>query len=677
MPLKKLLLRGGVDIEKTNTLNEGGISDSNLIRFFNGLAEKLGGWVQYLISPPYVGTCRALFAWSDFNGNPYLAIGTEQRLAVTSGGILGDITPLRATDNIAMDFSTTAGSQVVTVVDAITTAGAGDWINIIDAVSVGGIVLQGFYLVQSIVSGTTYTIQAAAPATTLVNHGGAVPVFATTIGTATVRRTLNNHGLALGDAFTVPVSTTVATIVLSGTYTVTNVVDANRVDFVATGLASATTTGAENGGNVQIQYLIASGQAVNVASGGWGGGDWGAGDWGGANSSVILGLRLWSLDHWGQDLIASPMNGAIYSWSPPAVIPAAIVPNAPIANILVFGIAQAQILVALGAETGGQQFPTLVRWSDSGDRTAWVASATNQAGSFQLPSGSTIVAGIAVGLGALIWTDVGLWSMVYQGLPFVFGFNRIGVNCEAISMRAPVVVGNSVVWPSDRGFFRYDGGAIAPLDCTVWSWMFDNFDDSQTEQIFGALNTLYDEVAWHFPIDPSSPIYDPAAPIGYVKWNYAENLWDKGQSSQYQRTAWTDHSPVGNPIGADTAGLLMQHEEGHNANGAPMVWFFLSGNFWLGEAGDYMRVDRLEPDFHQHIREAGDPEPITKLTVIGRDFAEDPGTAYGPFAVNSSAPMVNMNLRNKLVALQVGGDTLGGHQRMGAVIARVAPAGRR
>ncbi len=388
----------------------------------------------------------------------------------------------------------------------------------------------------------------------------------------------------------------------------------------------------------------------------------------------MLPLRTWSLDHWGEDLIASPYDGGIYSWSPPVIAPAIVVPNAPTMNCVVFGIAQAQILVALGAELLGTQYPTLIRWSDSGDRTAWTATATNQAGSFQLPSGSIIVAGLAVGLGALVWTDVDLWSMTYQSLPFVFGFNRIAVNCEAISAKAPVVVGNSVVWPSDRSFFRYDGSGVAPLDCTVWSFMFDNLDPMQTAQIFGALNTLFDEVAWHFPIDPASPIYDSNAPSGFVKWNYAENLWDYGQSPQYQRTAWTDHTPVGNPIGADRSGLLQQHEEGTDADGAAMTWFFRSGFFDLGDSGEYMRCDRIDPDFHQTT---GDTTAQTQITLIGTDFADDTAIRYPTATVTPDVPYINTNIRNRRLAIEIGGNALGGAQRLGALVARLAKAGRR
>jgi hypothetical protein len=685
-----MVVTPGVNLEKTPTLNSGGLSDGNLIRFFAKLVEKLGGW-QRLTNQLFVGTARSLFGWGAFDGVPYLAIGTEQRLEIFAGGTLSDITPVIATTNPAVSFSTVLGSSIVTIQDPVVSPGIGDWIQLVNRVSVGGVVLQGFYKVVAIVDGTHYTVDAGTGnlANIAVVGGGVTVNYITTNGSATVTVQLPNHGFAVGDLFKTGLPTTAAGILIDGIYSVVSVLPTvgppDQFTIIAGTAANASGIFPSNGGNARIQYLLPSGVAVNTPGGGWGSGDWGAFDWGGANDGTnggpgvpsVIHLRNWSLDHWGEDLIASPCDGKIYTWSPPTIVPAAVLAGAPVINEFVFALAQAQILVACGTETGGVKFPTLIRWCDSGNRTAWVASAINQAGSFQLPSGSRIVAGLTVGLGALIWTDADLWSMVYQGLPFVFGFNRIAVNCEAISVKAPLVVGGSVVWPSDRGFFRYDGGGVSPLDCTVYDFFFDNLDENQTEQVFGALNTLFNEAAWGFPVSTSSPLYDPAiGSMAFVKWNFSENSWDKIYSAQYQRSAWTDHSPVGNPIGADFAGLLQEHERGADADGDPMVWFWRTGDSDLGESGDFARLDRIAPDFVTKL-EGGATTVQTRITVLGRDFANQPYSHYGPFTVTSESPMINCNIRNRQIALEVGGSDRGTSERLGAFNLRIASAGRR
>ena len=57
-------------------------------------------------------------AWLDINTTSHLAAAAEQSLDVITDGYLQDITPHTETRNIAPDFSTTSGSNVVTIDDA-------------------------------------------------------------------------------------------------------------------------------------------------------------------------------------------------------------------------------------------------------------------------------------------------------------------------------------------------------------------------------------------------------------------------------------------------------------------------------------------------------------------------------------------------------------------------------
>jgi len=680
MATTRLQIRPGVDTIQTPTDVRDQFVDSNLIRFFEGRATKLGGWGR-LSSTPLTGICRGMFGWADFNGNPYLATGSDQKLQVLNGGKLIDITPITHTSNFTPAFAMTAGSPTVTVTDAGYTPSPGDWINLVTAISVGGGVLQGPYQVVSLGVSPTYTVTAAFNA--VANDSpGAVPTYTTTTGSSTVSVLLPNHPYQPGDTFTVGASTAVGGLTLSGAYTVQTRVDASHFTITASASASSNATVVENTNRAQVQYLIPSGVAWNTPAGtsGWGAGNWGAGDWGGSQSgpgsSTILPIRCWSFVNWGQDLIANYYDGPIYYSQPPAPSVAQVLPNSPLHSTTIVGIAQAQIIMALGTETGGTQFPTLIRWCDSGDRTDWVASATNQAGSFQIPTGSAIIGALVVGLGVLIWTDVALWMATYNGLPFVFGFKQVAISCELISMRSAIAIGNRIIWPSDRSFFQFNGGSVDPLNCTVWNWMFDNIDDTQKEATFGALNTLFDEVAWHFPVKPSSPIYDPANPMAYVKYNYVDNVWDKGFSSQYQRTAWVDHSPMGNPIGSDGAQLLQQHETSFDADGTAMVWFARTGYGTLQDEGQYWFIRQFIPDFLDDF--APGVTNVTKLiSFYGQDFPGHTPKIYGPYPVGTKTPYQNLNIRHRQLALQVGGNDLGTSTRFGALRLLGAPGGRR
>jgi hypothetical protein len=674
MPFRKLILRPGVNLEQTPTLNQTQLAASSLVRFYAGLVQKLGGWLQ-LISQPFVGICRGLRGWADIEGNAYLAIGTDQRLAAVTGGALYDITPLTDTTNPAPAFTTTSGSPVVEIDDPSYSPSVGDWLNLTTQVSVGGLILYGFERVTSVIDTTHFAITVAANATSSVSAGGAVPSFTTANGQALVSVALAGHDLVANSLFPVSVSTTVGGITLSGNYWVTTVTDADHFVITAASAATSTATASENAGNVQIEYLLPTGYATNTQLSGYGIGDYGAGDYGiGDGGTAAAQLRQWSLDNWGQDLIASPTNGAIYYWQPPTVAPATVVSgSAPTKSVSVFVMPQVQIIIALGAEVSGTQEPLLIRWCDAGDFTDWTPSASNQAGSYQLPTGSTCVGGLAIGLGALIWTDVDLWQMTYQGLPFVFGFNRIAPACGLIAKRAAGTSGQLVMWLSTRGFFQYviGGGGVVPIECPVWDFLFDNLDNTQLNQVHCAVNSLFNEMAWFFPIAPSSPLYNPVAPLGYVKVNYAEGLvWDYGLSDQYQRTAWVGTSPIGNPIGADLNGLLQEHEVAKDANGAPMRWSWQTGFFDLAEGEDFSFVDLLIPDF------TAIGNPTINLTVLASLYPNGPTAADGPHPWAPSTNFVPVRARGRQIALSASGSDLGTFNRLGAVRYRFAADGR-
>jgi hypothetical protein len=231
MPTAKLLLQPGVNLQQTPTLNKTQWASSQLVRFYAGLLQKLGGWARFTNSA-VIGTCRSMLGWADLLGNPYIAIGTEQRLQVLIGGSPFDITPVMTTTNPAVSFSTTSGSATVTITDSHA-PNVGDWINLVTQVSVGGLILVGYYQVVSVGSGN-YTVTAAANATSTVSNGGAVAGFAVVNMSPTVTVTFANHGLtASTSSFNVPVSTTVGGITLSGSYVVASVTNANVFTIAA------------------------------------------------------------------------------------------------------------------------------------------------------------------------------------------------------------------------------------------------------------------------------------------------------------------------------------------------------------------------------------------------------------------------------------------------------------
>lgn len=672
MTLAPLAFKPGVDVESTPLLSGASWNASQLIRFRAGLPEKIGGW-QHLNAVPLVGTGRGIHAWADLNGIPYVAVGTEQRLQLFSGGLMYDITPLRRSADVAPNFSTTAGSPIVTVVDNVHGAVAGDWLNLLTTVSVGGLLLQGFYLVASVIDANTYTLAAASAALSTVTNGGAVPQFTTTNSLPKVDVLLQSHGEAVGNLFQIQVSTTVGGITMLGSYQVISVADADHFSIAPGPVASSSATGSENGGNAHIDYLVPTGVASATPLSGYGIGDYGAGDYGlsGDSSSVdILPLRQWFLSNWGQDLIGNYTDGPLFYWQPPVASDNIALPTggqSPLSMHFSFVSMPQQIVVALGAETGGVQDPNLVRWSDVADFTTWNATALNQAGSFRIPTGSRIVGGIQGPQFAFIWTDVDVWIMQYIQPPFVFGFNKIGAT-SVVSGRAVGIYASSVYWLSQNNFCVYDGNSIQVLDCSVWDQFFYNVNLAQSDKIFCAVNLAFNEVGWFYPSINSDEV------DSYVKYNVVEKTWDYGTLA---RTCWIGRNVLGPPIAVDTAGLLQQHEIGHDDDGAPMISWVQSGTLDLNEGEEFTFIERIIGDF---TLEGGTP-PLNRVTVLlyPQDYPnETPLPPFGPYEWSNGGPSFNIvRERARGWALRVQSTDLGVFWRLGKIRTRGSPSGHR
>ncbi len=677
MSTQSIKINPGVDVEKSPLLNEAGWSSCQMIRFFQGLLSKIGGW-QKFFQTAVTGTCRGMFANQDLSGNQYLALGTNSNLQVYINNNLSDITPISSTSNDAVPFSTASGQKTINFHEVGNPAQVGEFINVLTPTAIGGLVLQGLYAVSAIVDSDNYTIMAASNATSTVSGAGSTALFTTTNTLSSVQVTLANHGFSVGSAYTIYVSTTVGGIVLFGTYVVATYIDVNNFTIVAASSATSSTNGHENGGNVRIVYLLEAGLVSAGTSSGWGIGYWGFGPWGiGASSGGVTPLREWHFGAWGEDLIANYTNGGIYIWLAAGGAinnPAAIIPAAPLYNTSVFIAMPQQQIVALGAEVGGTQDPLLVRWCDVADYTDWTATVINQAGSFRIPSGSRIVGGIQGPQQGLIWTDTSLWAMQYVQPPFVYGFNQIGSGCGLIASRAMGTLNSAVYWMGIDGFYEYSGTGVLHVPCSVWDKVFQNLNLLQKGKITCAPNSSFNEITWYYPSNAGTGEVD-----SYVKYNADTNVWDYGS---LVRTAWIDQSIFGQPMGVDENGYVQQHETSNDADGSPLVCFAETGLFKISayqgsglfvtsEGQYYIFLERLLPDF------VLSPGATVQVTVKTYGYASDTPVVSGPFQVTSATEYIIVRARGRFASIRIASSDAGSFWRLGECLYSGSPAGRR
>ena len=727
-------------------MNEAAYSSSQLIRFLQernglGLAQKLGGWVNYYRSA-ISSKIRALKGWSDLNAVNHLGIGAESSLNVLTSGNLIDITPETTTTNTAPVFVTTSGSNVVTITDSNAPAlSTFDYVNFVTPVAVGGLTLYGPYALQSVAS-TTYTIFASTTATLSANTStntvagsfvvgktyqivsvgttdftliGAsantvgvifnatgvgtgtgtaklvgVYAFQTTSSSSIVTGYFDNHGYSVGSAFDIGVPITLGGITLSGLYTVISTPTANTFTFAASTLATSSVgPTAINSGNAQSVYYIGVGpQALPT---GFGVGGYGVGGFGVGVGITQPGTPItatdWTLDNFGSYLVACPAGGAIYYYDPNGQLQNAqyVGGNAPLVSSGIFVAMPERQIIAYGSSFTLQADPLLVRWCDVGDFTTWNATATNQAGSFRIPTGSKIVAGIQGPQQGLLWTDLDLWAMQYVGTPLVYGFNKIGSNCGAISRHCVGQLGNNIYWMSQKQFFVMMGSGPQAINCPIFDVIFQNINSAYLYKVCCGVNSQFNEITWYYP-SASSTEND-----SYVKYNVTVDQWDFGTLG---RTAWIDQSVLGPPIGAGSDNWIYQHEVGNDAvyNGQTtgMQPSFSTGYFQLNEADNLVFIDQIWPDMKWGTY-SGNQNATVYLTINYTNYATDtatsPATSYysgSPsnqvtsitFPMTQSTEYISCRIRARFMSVSLSSNDTGTFWRLGGVKYRYQPDGR-
>ena len=381
--------------------------------------------------------------------------------------------------------------------------------------------------------------------------------IATTNGSATCTITKSTHGLSVGDivqldSVTLPGGTgyqnsdfedknfQVITVPTTGTFTITQ--SSNASGTVSTG------------GSLSLKPYEAVGPRAQTYGYGWGIASWGNGNWGeaAAASDVSLEPGLWSLDNFGEVLIATVANGKTFTWNGGAGSPlnnrastttsSFQTTNNPTSSRMTLISPTTRHLIHLATETTigttSSQDDMFIRFSDQEAINSYAPTAINTAGTQRLQDGTKIVSALKAKETILIWTDNALYTMKFVGAPFTFGFEQVGTNCGLIGKNAAVEIDGVAFWMSPKGFFAFDG-TVKSLPCTVEDHVFENIDTTKGQQVTAGLNNLFTEVTWYYPSSGSE--YNDK----YVVYNYGEStltrvpggVWYTGTES---RTSWVD-----------------------------------------------------------------------------------------------------------------------------------------
>jgi hypothetical protein len=726
MPLAKVNIAPGFDKQSTPADAEGRWVDGDNVRFRYGEPEKIGGW-SALVNNKLVGAARAQHVWANTEGKKYAAIGTDKVLIIYFDGAFYDITPLD-TDNFSTgaNITTTNGSATVT----ITTTGAHNLAvgDIITFANAGGFtsadtdyVVTDFddklFEVKSVPTVLTFTItMPSSESKSGVTNDGTLDVRPYVVvgplvqsagygwGTylwggrtvAQVTTTVNNGGPMLTGASSV-VLTSTASFPSSGKIRI----GSEDMEYTSNNTSSNTLSGISRGINSTTVAEHANGSTVTDITDyiGWGDAS--------TSSTVSIDPGNWSLDNFGNILIATVHNGETFTWDASLTnalsTRATIGTGMPTKSVMTIVSDRDRHLFHLGTETTigspTTQDKMFIRFSDQESTSDYAPTSTNTAGTFRLDDGTQIIGAFKGKDYILVLTDTAAYEMQFVGPPFTFSIRKVGSNNGLLGQHAGVFANGAVYWMGKTGGFYVYDGTVKSLPCLVEDFVFTtdgnnpgiNYDSGQI--VFAGINELYSEINWFYPTSGSSQV------DRVVTYNYDENVWTTGT---LDRTTWvgstvyevpyaTDYNLSDTPTFPNVSGvsngatIYYAHEVGINqANGdgtqTAITSFIKSGEFDLngrqGVPGDgefLMSIKRFLPDFKRISGNA-------KVTIFLNSFPQGTTAAsspLGPFTVSSSTSKIDTRARARLAAVQIENESLDESWRYGTFRFDVRVDGRR
>ena len=718
MPLKKIPLQPGFDKQDTASQAEGRWIDGDNVRFRYGSPEKIGGWEQ-LASDTLVGSARNQWIWTDLRGNKYAAIGTNKILAIYFEGTFYDITPVIA-DLTSCTFTSTTGSTTVTVNKAGHGLIVGQIIKLSSVTLPGGGVTTfttsdfttNLFEVKTTPSSSTFTItmlvveagtgMTAQGSTTVTPYYDIGP-FGQTYGygfgtgnwggfSSTVTQNQLNGGINNSDT-TITVDSTTG-FPASGTiqidYELITYASKNSTQFLTCTRGASGTTAVSHSDNTKVY------DAATFV--GWGQSS--------TSQQVVLDPASWSLDNFGQILIATVKNGPTFTWDPSAsnslTTRAVINTNMPTKSVMTIVSDRDRHVIHLGTETTigspATQDKMFIRFSDQEDYNVYEPTSTNTAGTFRLDSGTRIIGAVRGKDYILILTDDAAYTMQFVGPPYTFSIRKVGSNCGCLGQHAIVFANGTVWWMGDSGgFFAYNGTVVV-VPSLVDDFVFtttgtDNLglNYNADELVYAGHNSLFQEITWFYAQHSSSNV------DRCVTYNYQQQVWTTGTLA---RTTWQDASVYSLPYatkydsiitptypvvnGVSQGGTIYYAQEtGYNevdtlGNKTAIAAYVRSGDFDLDLDGDgeyFIKIRRFIPDFKNL-------EGNVKVTLFLRYYPADTTTAkgqttIGPFTIDSSTDKIDTRGRARLASIKIENDAIDETWRYGIFRIDIQPDGRR
>ena len=615
--LFKLNLKPGIHRESTSYSEDGSWYDCDRVRFREGKPENFRGYEKHLNST-FDGVSRDLITWQSNNTEKLLSFGTEQKLYVLTNDIIYDITPIVSTVTVGTD--------------------------------------------------------------------GTVGSLATSVGSNKIEVSLNSHGVSVNDYifFTSASINNFATTDFAASsfggpvYRAVSTSGLNHFYISTTSAATGTNT---NAGTATLNFLLPTGNLNNIQGLGYGAGVYNAGAsitgeraWNSpASSSNITFLATqWSLDNYGEDMLAVRRGSQLFHWNADASTSperATIVATAPTSINSIVVSPNDRHVIAFGTNefASGTFNPLLIRWSDQEDYTNWTPSVSSTSGEIQVVDGTTLKGGVRTRNAIHVWTDKAMYALQYVGPPFIFSLAQLGSNCGLISPHAAVNVDGISFWMSENNFYIFDG-RVKKLDCTVRRYLYDDFNMTQSDKVYAAVNSEFHEVIWFYPKEGAQE------PDAYVIYNYEEDTWAYGTSfytTFKDATVFTNTIALGQ-VSAAADQYIWDNEPTSvfTGDGQALTSFLQSADFDVEDGNNLMFMDKIIPDYTIN-------QGSIQFSVNLKEYPASNYSEKGPFEINAVTQKVDFRARGRQANVRVSCDSFNTSWKWGSVRLAVQSDGKR
>jgi hypothetical protein len=696
MPLSKILFKPGINRENTRYTTEGGWYDGDKVRFRQGTPEKIGGW-QRISANTFLGTCRSLWNWVTLGFLNLVGVGTNLKFYIERGGAYYDITPIRDTVTLTNPFTATNGSPIITVADTSHGCVNGDFVTYSGATGLGGnitaTVLNQEHQI-TLVNANTYTITVGvnANATDVSGSPGG--------GTVTAAYQIN-----VGPEFVVPVTGWGGGTWGSGLWGTGGTSNSGLrlwsqrnygEDLVfgprsgglyywdaTTGVTSRGVLLRDLGGTATITIaspavvtstvLYTEGAAVVFST------------TGALPTGITAGTTYFAFNNVGLTFQLIDTAGNIVNTSGTQSGTQSITPqDCPLVQNFITVSDTSRFIFAMGTNDYGSATldPMLIRWSNQDDPFNWTPDAVNQAGSIRLSEGSEIVTAIQTRQEIVVFTDSAVFSLQYLGPPNVWQTQLLGANTSIQGQNCVALASGVVYWMGVDKFYLYDG-RVQTLNCDVRRYVFSNFNQSQSAQVFAGTNEGFNEV-WWFYCSANSNTVDR-----YVVFNYAERIWYYGTLG---RSAWLDSGLRDYPLAATYTRNLVNQEQGINDNETgttlPIAANISSSEFDIQDGHNFGFVWRVLPDltFETSTNSPTAQAPTVTMTLFGLSNSGSGVTSSAGAPVAASASYVltegftgqiYTRMRGRQLIFKIESNQINTTWQIGAPRVDIRPDGRR